>query len=216
MDEPTAANANGGESVWLQSVEAYRKILDQFLTWTAYISGGLFALTAFFITYDVLARKWGYLVGLPTTRVTDEISGYVLVLSGTWGLAYTLRTEAHVRIDVLLPFFERIGLRFRAMIDILSMLCMGYFALIVAWKCWSFAFDSLDGDVRSSTYLLTPLYLPQSVLAIGFSMLTLTALSLAAFDLIELGTFWKQPERLKKKSMALDAFLGGSRPDEIG
>lgn len=214
MDEPTTSEPNGSESAWMRSVEAYCSLLDTCLTWTAYISGGLFALTAFFITYDVLARKWGHLVGLPTTRVTDEISGYVLVLSGTWGLAYTLHTDSHVRIDVLLPFFERIGLRFRAMVDVLSMLCMGYFALIVAWKSWSLAFDSLDNNVRSSTYLLTPLYLPQSILAIGFSFLALTALALAAFDCIKLGTFWKQPERLKKESMALDAFLGGSRPDE--
>lgn len=93
MDESTATNADpGGDaaanlSPTLQRIQVYSDWLDAILIRTGYISGSLFALAAFFIIYDVLARKWGYLIGISSTRVTDEISGYILVLAGTWGMA---------------------------------------------------------------------------------------------------------------------------------
>jgi TRAP-type C4-dicarboxylate transport system permease small subunit len=190
MDESTAANAEyGGEALGsrlplLQRIQAYRQRLDRFLIQTAYLSGAFFALIAFFITYDVLARKWGYLLGLPTTRVTDEISGYVLVLASTWGMAYTLRTGSHVRIDVLLPLMRP---KWRLLMDVVANVLMGFFALVVSWKSWYLVVDSIDTGITSSTYLLTPLYIPQTILALGFSLLTLTAFAMAVFQLMEWG-----------------------------
>ena len=87
----------------LEAMRGLERALDRIFLGTGYLAGALFMGLAFFVTYDVLARKWGDVVGLPTTRVTDEISGYILVLAATWGFAYTLRADAHVRIDVLLP-----------------------------------------------------------------------------------------------------------------
>jgi TRAP-type C4-dicarboxylate transport system permease small subunit len=190
MDESTAANAEHSREALvhhaplLQRIQAYRERLDRFLIQTAYLSGAFFALTAFFITYDVLARKWGYLLGLPTTRVTDEISGYILALAGTWGMAYTLRTGSHVRIDVLLPFMRP---TLRLLMDVVANALMGLFALVVSWKSWYLVVDSIDTGITSSTYLLTPLYIPQTILALGFSLLTLTAFAMAAFQLMEWG-----------------------------
>jgi TRAP-type C4-dicarboxylate transport system permease small subunit len=123
-------------------------------------------------------------LGIPSTRVTDEISGYMLVLAGTWGMAYTLRTEGHVRIDVLLPWMGR---KLRAIVDVMASITMGFFALVIGWKSWALVIDSIDTGITSSTYLLTPLYIPQSILAIGFTLLALTAFALAAFQLMEFG-----------------------------
>ena len=63
-----------------------QQALDRVSLWVGYVAGALFFGLAFFITYDVLARKWGDAIGLPTSRVTDELSGYILVLAATWGL----------------------------------------------------------------------------------------------------------------------------------
>ena len=132
-----------------RSLQAVRRMLDGLFTATGYLSGGVFLGLAFFVTYDVLARKWGSHVGLPTTRVTDEISGYMLALAATWGFAYTLRTDAHVRIDVLLPYMPRL---LRAMVDFMALVLMGLFALIISWKIWALVLDSMETGVRSSTY----------------------------------------------------------------
>jgi TRAP-type C4-dicarboxylate transport system permease small subunit len=153
-------------------VEAARGGLDRVFLWTGYLAGALFFGLAFFVTYDVLARKWGSAVGLPTTRVTDEISGYVLVLAATWGLAYTLRTDAHVRIDVLLPHMP---LRLRALADRLAWLVMAGFAGLLAWRIWILVEDSWETGIRSSTYLLMPLWVPQGILGVGFTLLALAA-----------------------------------------
>jgi len=154
-------------------VEAARGWLDRVFLWTGYLAGALFFGLAFFVTYDVLARKWGSLVGLPTTRVTDEISGYILVLAATWGLAYTLRSDAHVRIDVLLPHMPP---WLRALADRLAWLVMAGFAALVAWRIWILVEDSWETGIRSSTYLLMPLWVPQIILGVGFSLLAVAAI----------------------------------------
>ena len=141
-----------------------------------YLAGAVYVVLAFFITYDALARKWGAALGVPTTQVTDEISGYMLALAATWGLAYALRSGSHVRVDVLFPYFAP---RLRAAADVIAMLLMALFAGVVSWKIWALVADSWQSGLRSSTYLLTPLYVPQLILGVGFTLLTLAALCLA-------------------------------------
>ncbi|HEV8680192.1 MAG TPA: TRAP transporter small permease [Stellaceae bacterium] len=151
--------------------------LDRVLLVTGYFAGAIFFAIALFIGYDVVARKWGAELGIPTTQVTDEISSYMLVLASTWGFAYTLWTDAHVRIDVLLPYLPG---KLRAAADLLAYTAMAGFACLFAWRCWLLVFDSWDTGITSSTYLLTPLWIPQIILAGGFSLLALTAVVMAA------------------------------------
>jgi len=166
----------------LEYIQRVNRMMDRVLLWTGYLAGGLFLFLAFFITYDVLARKWGSLVGLPTTRVTDELSGYVLVLAATWGFAYALRADAHVRIDVLLPYMPR---WLRAGVDVLALLLTALLAWIFSWQIWVLMLDSLETGIKSSTYLLTPLWIPQGILWVGFTILALTALIITATSVLE-------------------------------
>jgi TRAP-type C4-dicarboxylate transport system permease small subunit len=148
------------------------RAVECIFVWPGYLAGALYFVLAFFVTYDVLARKWGAAFGLPTTRVTDEISGYLLALAATWGFAFALRTGSHVRVDVMFPYMAR---ALRTAADVVAQLLMATFAGLVAWKIWTLVLDSLETDARSSTYLLTPLWLPQGILGIGFSLLALAA-----------------------------------------
>lgn len=173
------ANHGEGESNNLKSPRAVQivgRVLDLLFAGTGYLAGGLYVVLAFFVTYDALARKWGSYLGLPTTRVTDEISGYMLALAATWGFAYALRTDAHVRIDVLFPYMGR---RLRAAMDFITLVLMALFASVISWKIWALVADSMQSGMRSSTYLLTPLYIPQGILGVGFSLLALAAVSMA-------------------------------------
>jgi TRAP-type mannitol/chloroaromatic compound transport system permease small subunit len=156
--------------------------VDRLLLATGYLAGGMYVLLAFFITYDVLARKWGAALGLPTTQVTDEISGYMLALAATWGFGYALRSGAHVRIDVLFPYLAP---RLKTVVDFIALVLMALFAAVVSWKVWTLVADSWQSGMRSSTYLLTPLYIPQGILGIGFTLLALAALWLVLAMLVE-------------------------------
>ena len=151
--------------------------LDRVLLATGYFAGAIFFFLAFFIGYDVVARKWGAELGIPTTQVTDEISSYMLVLASTWGFAYALWTDGHVRIDVLLPYFPP---KLRTAADLFAYTAMAGFACLFAWRCWLLVFDSWDTGITSSTYLLTPLWIPQIILAGGFSLLALTGVLMAS------------------------------------
>ena len=160
-------------------MEAGRSLLqavDRLAVAFGYLAGGMYVVLAFFITYDVLARKWGARLGLPTTQVTDEISGYMLALAATWGLAYALRCGSHVRVDVLFPYLTR---RLRTGVDFVAFVLMAVFAAVVSWKIWALVADSWESGLRSSTYLLTPLYVPQLILGVGFSLLALSAALIA-------------------------------------
>jgi TRAP-type mannitol/chloroaromatic compound transport system permease small subunit len=156
----------------LARIRVIKQVMDRLFLFTGYFSGILFTVLAFFITYDVIARKWGHFLGIPTTRVTDEISGYIMALAVTWGFAYTLRTEGHVRIDVLLPYMPA---RVRRLMDFVAMWTTGFLACLFAWKVWLLVVDSWQTGMRSSTYLLTPLWIPQGILGVGFSFLAVAA-----------------------------------------
>ena len=163
------------------------RVVDLVFVWPGYLAGALYILLAFFVTYDVLARKWGSHFGLPTTRVTDEISGYMLALAATWGFAFALRTGAHVRVDVLFPYMAR---RLKTAVDFVAQVLMALFASVIAWKIWSLVADSMQSDMRSSTYLLTPLYVPQGILGVGFTLLALAA----AFTALAILAGWESSE----------------------
>lgn len=181
-----------------QGIQTLGRAVDRVLTATGYLAGALFVALAFFVTYDVLARKWGAYWGLPTTRVTDEISSYILALAATWGFAYTLRTDAHVRVDVLFPYM---GQRIRAMMDVIALTLMALFASVLSWKIWVLVADSVQTGIRSSTYLLTPLYIPQGILGVGFSLLALTAVVMAVFALAG----WELPPAASASEHRADA-----------
>lgn len=160
----------------MSGLDRVQRRLDRVLLATGYLAGLMFLGLAFFITYDVLARKWGHALGIPTTQVTDEIAGYILVLASTWGFAYTLRSDAHVRIDVLLPYMPP---PMRAAMDFLALALMAFFACVFAWRTWLLVLDSWETGIRSSTYLLTPLWIPEVILSVGFSLLAVTAVFMA-------------------------------------
>ena len=166
---------------------ALARAADVVFIWPGYLAGGMYIVLAFFVTYDVLARKWGVYLGLPTTRVTDEISGYMLALAATWGFAFALRTGAHVRVDVLFPYMAR-GVK--TVVDVVAQVLMALFSALVAWKIWALVVDSMQSDMRSSTYLLTPLYIPQGILGVGFSLLALAS----AFTAVAMLAGWETEE----------------------
>ena len=160
----------------MNGARAIPRAVDRLSVALGYLAGGMYVVLAFFVTYDALARKWGSYLGLPTTQVTDEISGYMLALAATWGLAYALRSGSHVRIDVVFPYLTP---RLRLVADFLALLLMALFAAVVSWKIWALVADSWQSGLRSSTYLLTPLYVPQIILGVGFTLLALAAVCMA-------------------------------------
>jgi TRAP-type C4-dicarboxylate transport system permease small subunit len=144
----------------------------------ALVSGAVFLLVSLYITADVIGRRF---LGV-STAVSDEFGGYALAVGGMWALAYTLRQGAHVRIDVLLPYLPD-GMR--ALLNYAALVLMAFFAAVVSAYVWRLTFDSLAIDARAMSFLRTPLVVPQGLMAVGFTVLTLEAVVILLVGLVE-------------------------------
>lgn len=137
----------------------------------AWVGGATFLLLCFYITIDVLGRRYGG----PYSGVTDEISGYALAIGGTLGLAHAMRIGAHVRIDLLLPYFSPAA---RYFLNLANAVTIAIFAILLTWYGWASMLYSLEIDARSITVLRTPLIIPQSLMAVSFTLLALQSVAL--------------------------------------
>lgn len=149
----------------------------------AYLVGGLLAACALFILIDIVLRQVGSSFG-----GTDEISGYVMAIATSWGMAYTLTELGHVRIDLLRSRFRGM---LRASFDLLAMLCLVLTVSVIAWYCWPVVEGSLRNASRANTPLETPLAWVQLPWLAGWVWFALSswATVLAAGALLLAGRF---------------------------
>ena len=145
--------------------------MDRIYFWLGYICGIELLFLGFFITYQVVARKLDW-VQAPGT---DVMSGYVLAMAATWAFSYSLRSGAHVRIDVLLPYM---GSKTRAVADWVAIFAVLFLGWVTMWKMWENVVNNYERGVVTNDYPLTPLFIPKIVVSLGFTLLCLTALQL--------------------------------------
>lgn len=120
-----------------------------------------------FVLADIVLRQLGSSLG-----GTDEISGYVMAIATSWGMAYTLVELGHVRIDILR---SRVVSRGRAAFDLLAMLSLAVTVTLIAFWGWPVLARSLANSSRANTSLETPLALVQAPWLAGWVWFAVTA-----------------------------------------
>ena len=153
----------------LTAMRAVTRTLDRVYLSMGYLCGTMFLLLALFITYQVIARKFNIVMA----PGMDLMSGFTMAMASTWAFSYALRTGSHVRIDVLLPFMSP---RVRWWADQAALASIVFFVSITAWKTWVMVLKSYEIGAVTNTYPLVPLWVPQTFVALGFSMLAFTAI----------------------------------------
>ena len=137
----------------------------------AIAAGALFLLCAIYIVVDILSRAV-----LGTAPLGGrEISTYVLATGVAWSVACTFRRRGHIRIDVVFFLLPR---RLQTVLDIVATAIMAIFAFALSYYSWQLSLSSFWQGVRSVTSLQTPLFIPQALMAFGFSTLTIEVLLL--------------------------------------
>ncbi len=167
---PLAAFAMG-PNVTLLRIRALTTRLDRVYYLLGYVCGLELLMLGFFITYQVVARKLDW-VQAPGT---DVMSGYVLAMAATWAFSYSLRSGAHVRIDVLLPYMSS---RVRAAADWMALASVLFLGWVTMWKMWENVVNNYERGVVTNDYPLTPLFIPKIVVSLGFTLLCLTAIQM--------------------------------------
>ena len=151
--------------------------LDRLYKWSGYAAGALLVFLCSLILYSILARLLGlYLGGV------NDFAGYVMATSTFMALAYTFRSNGHIRVGLVIQRFT--GTTRRG----LEILCLA----IMTGAIWFFAFymgrlvyfSYLFGE-RSEGADATPLWIPQTPVTVGsvlFAIAVTHSLLHAIFD----------------------------------
>lgn len=116
--------------------------------------------SVFLIGFDVVTRKFlNY-----STSGSNELSGYAFAISTSWGMAFALLERINVRVDVL---YRLMPIRIAAFLDWLSVVAMGVLFGYMTWYGVQVANTSWVRDAAANTTLGTPLWIPQSLWAMG-------------------------------------------------
>lgn len=137
------------------------------------IAGWCYLLITLLICFDIVGRS---LLGF-SSEATIEMSGYLMAVGMSWGLAGTLFERSHVRIDVLV---QRLPLRYRVWLHLASLLALLVACGFFAWGAFSIAKDSYELGARDLSSLHTPLAIPQGLWAAGLALMLLAVLGITA------------------------------------
>ena len=135
------------------------------------VAGFCYLIITVLICFDITAR---HLLGF-STEATIELTGYLMAVGMSWGLAGTLFERGHVRIDVLV---QKMPLRVRVWLHLLSLIALIVSTGFYVWGAVSLALDSFAFNATDLTTLRTPLVWPQGLWAFGFVLLLLAGLAL--------------------------------------
>jgi TRAP-type C4-dicarboxylate transport system permease small subunit len=137
------------------------------------VAGWCFLAMTLLICFDIMARR---MLGF-SSGATSELSGYLLAVGMSWGLAAALIERAHVRIDILV---QKLPLGARAWLHFVALAVLVVVAGFFAWGAAALALDSWQLRATDVSQLSTPLVVPQALWAAGLSLFLLAALGLAA------------------------------------
>lgn len=144
-----------------EKVIALAKILDNITFKLNGLSSICIGIITIFILAEIIARKffnYGFLFVL-------EVSSYLLATSWFLSAAYTLRTDGHVRVNVLTSVLKTN--RAARILDILATILGIVLCLIFFRAVFILATDSYFFHKTSFSPLRAPLYIPQTFVAIG-------------------------------------------------
>lgn len=122
------------------------------------------------ITYSVVLR---YVLNTPQVW-TDELLGYLLVALVMFGLGETVRRGDHINVDLVTA---RLGPRGQVAARVWGLVAMIAVAAVLLVRSWDMVAFSRMVDLLSEGYLAMPIWIPQSSLLIGFSLLILASVN---------------------------------------
>ncbi|WP_108483761.1 TRAP transporter small permease subunit [Oceaniglobus ichthyenteri] len=129
--------------------------------WLAWVAGAVILFgCAVPITIDVASRFFFNRSAVESF----EISGYGLAACIGLGLAFTVTTKAHIRVDFLVA---KLPFPLRAMCDLAAAVALAVVAAALAWFAWGTLAQSWAMGARSMSHLQIPIVIPQGLWWIG-------------------------------------------------
>ncbi|RJX33366.1 MAG: TRAP transporter large permease subunit [Desulfarculus sp.] len=122
------------------------------------------------IAYEVVCR---YLFNNPTSWVT-EYSLYIFVGTSFLGTAYAHLEDSHIRVEILL---NNLSGPMRHKFWQVSAWVGLMFVVVASWQMILFVGSEYEGGARAWGLLATPLWIPETPVAVGLTLFALAVLS---------------------------------------
>jgi TRAP-type C4-dicarboxylate transport system permease small subunit len=135
---------------------------------SGWICGLLLTVSAVVIALDIALRE----IFVVTIGGANELAGYALAVSSSWGCTVALVHRIHVRIDSV---YTHLSPRIRALLDIVGLVAFVYFLSFVTFYAYKVLEQSIESDSHSISALGAPLAVPQAVWFAGFVVFLLVA-----------------------------------------
>lgn len=132
------------------------QLLRNINRFVALVCGVVLLLTAAFILAEITLRAFS----LPNLSGADEYSGYVMAGLASWGLAFALTEQAHIRIEMAVSKLRPL---MRDVIDVIALSTLAAVAITVSVYGYRVLSKSLNASSRANTPLETPLWIPQLI-----------------------------------------------------
>lgn len=102
-----------------------------------------------------------------STMITDEYSAYLYVVLVFFGLGYTLATEGHIRVKILL---SRLNERSQALMDLCAtVMALGLTGFALKFSV-SLVWEAYVLRMVSETPAQTPMWIPQTAIPLGLAL----------------------------------------------
>jgi TRAP-type transport system small permease protein len=150
--------------------------IDRLANFVGYLSGWLVPLMMMLVVVDVFMR---YVMHRPL-MIADEFSAYMLVALSFLGFAYTWRQGGHVRVEVVVNYLPP---RLYAWMRLIGLVLTFIFMVEMDRAAFKMIAYALEMKMRSSTWLMFPLFWPQLTIFVGFVLLTL----MLVVDIVQAG-----------------------------
>jgi len=157
-------------------MKQFASAVDRLANFVGYLSGWLVPIMMMLVVADVFMR---YVMRQPL-MVADEFSAYMLVTLSFLGFAYTWRQGGHVRVEVLVNYLPP---RLKDWVRLIGLILTFIFMIEMDRAAYKMIVYALQMKMRSSTWLMFPLFWPQLTIFVGFVLFTL----MLAVDIVQAG-----------------------------
>lgn len=140
--------------------------IDRISTLAGVVAAMLIVAMVLLIVLEIVLRT----VFATSTLIAHEYAAYFLACLVFLGLAYTLRTEGHIRIGIIV---SRLSPRKQAYLNVTGAVIALAFSMYLSMHLWNLFHDSLTLGRLSFHPSRTPLAIPQFFLFTGSVLLAL-------------------------------------------
>lgn len=157
--------------------EAWPQRISRILAWIA--GAAVLIGCSLSITIDVLAR---YFLNRGLVE-SFEISGYALAACVGLGMAFSVTTRAHIRVDFLVG---KLPHRLRIVFDLGAAIALAVVLSALAWFAWKTLAQSWSMNAKSISRMQVPMAIPQGIWVAGLVWCAAMAVLLPAQALLRL------------------------------